>query len=157
MCHWECIAFSPVSGDGGEAENKWFLFYKRLFFFCCRQCLCSHGEAHRVKETGESCRVGLSTYVSYLGRMNKECRMPAEALAPCEIPLLSAIESHPDIASFMHSRLLVPPCLFNLCQNDNGRLICQMIDMNHFISCFWTVGSWLVPKKKRQPGTRVAQ
>lgn len=32
MGHWECIAFSPVSGDRGEAENKLFLFYNQLFF-----------------------------------------------------------------------------------------------------------------------------
>lgn len=89
---------------------------------------------------------GLSTCASYLGRMNKECRMPEEALAPCEIPLLSGIESHPGIASFMHISSAYSWLSFHLCQMTTWA---YFFDNRHesFVLCFWTLGSWSVPTR----------
>lgn len=160
MCHWECIVSSPVSDDGGEGENKLFLLFKQFFLVSSVPLFPSCW----AEETGEKCQSGTTAVIIFLWRCRwvvdlrelpwqDEQRVPEEASAPCEVPLLSSIEFHPDIASFMHP-LCAHSSVFSSMPNDNDRLICGIIDMNHL---YYAPEQLAADRcQKGQPGTRVA-
>lgn len=134
MCHWECIVFSPVSGDGGEGENKLSHFFKQ-FLFLRYLCPGNHGEVFGVEGTGETCQSGTTAVIFLLRQCwwivslrelpwhnEQRVRGAQGSLSAMWKPFVEWYRVSPRHSSFMHP-LSAHPSVLSSMPNDNNRLI----------------------------------